>query len=46
MHDKYIVEINDLLKSCNDISLLDFIYQLLKMHPAQGEAPDVSQVVA
>ena len=46
MQDKYIVEINELLKSCNDISLLDFIFQLLKLHPAQGEAPDVSRVVA
>lgn len=29
MQDKYIVEINELLKNCNDISLLDLIFQLL-----------------
>jgi hypothetical protein len=46
MQDKYIVEINELLKTCNDISLLDFIFRLLKKHPKQAEAPDASQVVA
>ena len=32
MQEKYIVEINELLKSCNDISLLDLIFQLLTKH--------------
>ena len=35
MKDEYIQAITELLKNCNDISLLDFIFQLLKKHSAQ-----------
>ncbi len=28
--DTYIKKINELLKDCNDIELIDFIYQLLQ----------------
>ena len=30
MHEEYIDKINDLLKRCNDLSLLDLIHQLLQ----------------
>lgn len=29
MREEYIPKINELLKDCNDLSLLDLIYQLL-----------------
>jgi len=35
MRDEYINEIVKLLKKCNDLSLLDFIFQLLKKRSAQ-----------
>lgn len=35
MKDEYIEQIIKQLASCNDISLLDLIYQLLKKHSAQ-----------
>ena len=34
MKEEYIQEITELLKHCNDISLLDFIFQLLKKQAA------------
>lgn len=33
--DTYVKEISELLKNCDDESLLDLIYQLLKKHSAQ-----------
>lgn len=36
MKDEYINEIIKLLKNCKDLSLLDFIFQLLKKHSAQS----------
>ena len=35
MKEEYIEKIVDLLKRCNDLSLLDFIYQLLKKQTAE-----------
>jgi len=35
MTEEYIKEIIELLKNCNDASLLDLIYQLLKKHSTQ-----------
>ena len=35
MKQEYIKEIIDLLPSCTDVSLLDFIFQLLKKHSEQ-----------
>ena len=34
--EEYIEQIKKLLPNCNDISLLDLIYQLLKKHSAQS----------
>ena len=34
--DTYIREITELLKNCNDPSMLDLIYQLLQKHSAQS----------
>ena len=36
MKDKYIQEITELLKTCDDISLLDFIFQLLRKQATQS----------
>lgn len=33
--DNYIKEITELLQKCEDPSILDFIYQLLRRHEAQ-----------
>lgn len=33
--DTYIKDISELLKNCDDASLLDLIYQLLKKHSTQ-----------
>lgn len=35
MKEEYIQAITELLKECNDLSLLDLIYQLLKKQSAQ-----------
>ena len=35
MKEEYIQEIIELLKGCNDISLIDLIFQLLKKHSTQ-----------
>ena len=35
MKHEYFKEITELLSSCNDMSLLDFIFQLLKKHSEQ-----------
>lgn len=35
MKEEYIQAITELLKKCNDLSILDLIYQLLKKHSAQ-----------
>lgn len=35
MQEEYIAKIIEQLQKCNDISLLDFIFQLLKKHSAQ-----------
>ena len=35
MKEEYIQAITELLKECNDLSLLDLIFQLLKKHLAQ-----------
>ncbi len=35
MKEEYIQTITELLKQCNDISLLDLIFQLLKKHSTQ-----------
>ena len=35
VEEEYIQAITELLKDCNDISLLDLIYQLLKKHSTQ-----------
>lgn len=32
MKDEYIREITELLEKCNDISILNLIFQLLKKH--------------
>lgn len=32
MKEEYIQEINKLLRQCNDNSLLDLIYQILRKH--------------
>lgn len=36
MRDEYIEKIINLLKKCNDIALLDFIFQLLKKRSSQN----------
>lgn len=36
MKEEYVREITELLKSCNDISILDLIYQLLQKHSTQS----------
>ena len=36
MKEDYIQAITELLKSCNDISILDLIYQLLQKHSTQS----------
>lgn len=41
MHEEYTEKITELLKKCNDPSLLDLIYQLLKKRTAQ-----ISQLAA
>lgn len=33
--DTYIKEITELLEKCDDVALLDLIFQLLKKHSAQ-----------
>ena len=35
MKEEYVKEITELLKKCDDLSLLDLIYQLLQKHSAQ-----------
>lgn len=35
MKEEYIQAITELLKKCNDLSILDLIYQLLEKHSAQ-----------
>lgn len=35
MKEEYIQAITELLKNCNDISILDLIYQLLQKHSTQ-----------
>ena len=35
MKEEYISKITELLPNCNDLSLLDLIYQLLKKQSAQ-----------
>lgn len=35
MHEEYVKEIIELLKKCDDLSLLDLIFQLLKKHSEQ-----------
>ena len=35
MKEEYVQEITELLPKCNDLSLLDFIYQLLQRQAAQ-----------
>ena len=35
MKEEYIQAITELLKKCNDISFLDFIFQLLQKHLKQ-----------
>lgn len=34
--DTYIKEITELLKKCDDVQMLDLIFQLLKKHSAQS----------
>lgn len=36
MQEKYIEEIVELLKNCNDVSLLDLIFQLLRKQATQA----------
>lgn len=36
MQEKYTEEIVELLKNCNDVSLLDFIFQLLRKQATQA----------
>lgn len=36
MKEEYIQAITELLKNCNDISILDLIFQLLKKHLSQS----------
>lgn len=35
MREEYVKEIAELVKTCEDLSLLDLIFQLLKKHSAQ-----------
>ena len=35
MKEEYIQEITELLKKCNDLSLIDLIFQLLQKRSAQ-----------
>jgi hypothetical protein len=35
MKEEYVEKITELLPDCNDLSLLDLIFQLLKKHSAQ-----------
>ena len=35
MKHEYFKEITELLSNCNDMSLVDFIFQLLKKHSEQ-----------
>ena len=35
MKEEYIEQIAKLLQNCNDVAMLDLIYQLLKKHSAQ-----------
>lgn len=42
MNQEYIAIIIEKLKQCEDVSLLDFIYTLLKKHQSQGQEPVVS----
>ena len=46
LFDSYLKQINELLKKCDDIEMLDFIFQLLIMRREQAEEPDASQGVA
>lgn len=34
--DTYIKEITELLKKCDDVAMLDLIFQLLQKHSAQN----------
>ena len=42
MNQEYVALIIEKLKQCEDMSLLNFIYTLLKKHQLQGQEPFVS----
>ena len=42
MNQEYIALIIEKIKQCEDMSLLNFIYTLLKKHQSQGQEPFVS----
>lgn len=44
MKEEYIQNITELLKKCNDPSLLDLIYQLLSKQVAQASQPHAFQI--
>ena len=44
--DSYLKQIIELLQKCDDVEMLDFIFQLLQKRSKQKEEPDASQEVA
>ena len=42
MNQEYVALIIEKLKQCEDMSLLNFIYTLLKKHQSRGQEPFVS----